>query len=122
MVDRRIVTGQADLGTGCLGTVGNILWLVFAGWHLALAHIVLAFGCAITVIGIPFAVQHFKLAMASLMRECPTSCWRRRSVAGAGLLLGSYRCNSWVLWSPVRGVLAPDPHHVSVPIDLNTSN
>ena len=33
-----------------------------------------------------------------------------------------YRCNSWVLWSPVRGVLAPDPHHVSVPIDLNISD
>jgi hypothetical protein len=33
-----------------------------------------------------------------------------------------YRCNSWVLWSSVRGVLAPDPHHVSVPIDSNISN
>ncbi len=33
-----------------------------------------------------------------------------------------YRCNSWVLWSSVRGVLAPDPHHVSVPIDLNISD
>lgn len=71
MVDRRFVTGQPDLGTGCLGTLGNILWLVFAGWHLALAHLVLAVGCAVTIIGIPFAVQHFKLALASLM---PIGC------------------------------------------------
>ena len=67
MVDRQLVTGHGDLGTGCLGTVGNVLWLVFAGWHLALAHLVLAAGCAVTIIGIPFALQHFKLAMASLM-------------------------------------------------------
>ena len=67
MVDRRLLNGQADLGTGCLGTVGNILWLIFAGWHLALAHITLALACAVTIIGIPFAIQHFKLALASLM-------------------------------------------------------
>ena len=66
MVDRQIVTGRADLGTGCLGSIGNILWLIFAGWHLALAHLTLALGCAITIIGIPFALQHFKLALASL--------------------------------------------------------
>jgi uncharacterized membrane protein YccF (DUF307 family) len=44
----------------------NILWLVLAGWWLALHHLVLAFGLAITIIGIPFAWQHVKLAMASL--------------------------------------------------------
>ncbi|RFC44269.1 MAG: DUF307 family [Verrucomicrobia bacterium] len=67
MVARERVTGRLDLGTGCLGTVGNVLWLLFAGWHLALAHLVLAAGCAITIIGIPFAFQHLKLAIASLM-------------------------------------------------------
>jgi len=44
----------------------NILWLVFAGWWLALHHIVLAVGLAVTIIGIPFAWQHVKLAMLSL--------------------------------------------------------
>lgn len=67
MVDRRLLNDKPDLGTGCLGTVGNILWLIFAGWHLALAHLTLALGCAVTIIGIPFAIQHFKLALASLM-------------------------------------------------------
>jgi len=67
MISRELVTGRMDFGTGCLGTVGNILWLLFAGWHLVLAHLVLAMGCAVTIIGIPFAVQHLKLALASLM-------------------------------------------------------
>ena len=66
MVDRATLTGQADVGTGCLGTLGNVIWILFAGWHLALAHLVLALGLAISIIGIPFAVQHFKLALASL--------------------------------------------------------
>ena len=44
----------------------NILWLVVAGWWLALHHLVLAVGLAITIIGIPFAIQHLKLAMLSL--------------------------------------------------------
>ncbi len=44
----------------------NVLWLVFAGWWLALHHIVLAIGLAVTIIGIPFAWQHLKLAMVSL--------------------------------------------------------
>src|SRR3954454_18549499 len=44
----------------------NILWLIFAGWWLALHHIVLAVPLAISIIGIPFAWQHVKLAILSL--------------------------------------------------------
>ena len=44
----------------------NILWLILAGWWLALHHIVLAVGLAVTIIGIPFAWQHVKLAGLSL--------------------------------------------------------
>ena len=44
----------------------NILWLVFAGWWLALHHIVIAALQAVTIIGIPFALQHVKLAALSL--------------------------------------------------------
>ena len=66
MVDRRLVTGRGDIGTGPLGLVGNVLWLIFAGWHLALVHLGLALACALTLIGIPFALQHCKLAFASL--------------------------------------------------------
>jgi uncharacterized membrane protein YccF (DUF307 family) len=58
--------GRADLGTGPLGTVGNVLWLLLAGWWLALGHAVTAVGLAITIIGIPFAWAHLKLAALSL--------------------------------------------------------
>jgi uncharacterized membrane protein YccF (DUF307 family) len=44
----------------------NVLWFVLAGWWLALHHIALACALAVTIIGIPFAWQHLKLAMASL--------------------------------------------------------
>ena len=51
---------------GVLSVVGNIIWFVFAGWWLAIIHLVLALGLAITIIGIPFAWTHLKLASASL--------------------------------------------------------
>ena len=44
----------------------NVLWLVFAGWWLALHHVFLAVCLGITIIGIPFAWQHIKLAGLAL--------------------------------------------------------
>ena len=60
------VEGREDLGTGPLGTLGNVIWLVLAGWWLALGHLITAIGLALTVIGIPFAWAHLKLAGISL--------------------------------------------------------
>jgi len=51
---------------GALSTIGNIIWFVLAGWWLALGHLILAAGLAITIIGIPFAWAHLKLARLSL--------------------------------------------------------
>ena len=51
---------------GALSTLGNIVWFVLAGWWLALAHLILAVVLAITIIGLPFAWAHLKLAGASL--------------------------------------------------------
>ena len=65
-VSRDEYLGQDDIGTGPLGMVGNIIWLVLAGWWLALSHLVLAILFAITIIGIPFAWAHFKLAALAL--------------------------------------------------------
>ncbi|HEY2359401.1 MAG TPA: YccF domain-containing protein [Phenylobacterium sp.] len=51
---------------GAASVLLNILWLLLAGWWLALHHIVLAAALAVTIIGIPFAWQHVKLAMLAL--------------------------------------------------------
>jgi uncharacterized membrane protein YccF (DUF307 family) len=51
---------------GALSVLGNIVWFVLAGWWLAIGHLILAVTLAITVIGLPFAWAHLKLAGASL--------------------------------------------------------
>jgi len=58
--------GRSDVGTGVLGLIGNIIWLVLAGWWLALGHVVTAVILAVTIIGIPFAWAHLKLAGIAL--------------------------------------------------------
>jgi uncharacterized membrane protein YccF (DUF307 family) len=65
-VSRAEYFGREDIGTGPLGVIGNIIWLVLAGWWLALAHLVIAIVFAITIIGIPFAWAHLKLAGLAL--------------------------------------------------------
>jgi uncharacterized membrane protein YccF (DUF307 family) len=65
-VGRRQLTGRDDLGTGTLGLLGNVVWFVLGGLWLALGHAFWALACALTIIGIPFAVQHLKLAGLAL--------------------------------------------------------
>ena len=52
--------------TGTVGLVFNILWLVTAGWVLFLSYLVSGILCCLTIIGIPFGIQAFKLAGISL--------------------------------------------------------
>lgn len=65
-VRRDEVTGQEDIGTGLLGFIGNIIWLLLAGWWLALGHLIAAVALAATIVGIPFAWAHLKLALIAL--------------------------------------------------------
>lgn len=65
-ISRDVYTGRDDVGTGALGTIGNIIWFVLAGWWLAIGHLITAVGLAITIIGIPFAWAHLKLAGIAL--------------------------------------------------------
>ncbi|RDV03808.1 YccF domain-containing protein [Undibacter mobilis] len=58
--------GRDDIGTGTLGFLGNIIWFVLAGWWLALGHLLTALLLAVTIIGIPFAWAHLKLAGLAL--------------------------------------------------------
>lgn len=53
-------------GSSAIGCVLNVFWLVVAGIWIFLSHIGLALGLAVTIIGIPFAFQHLKLAMLAL--------------------------------------------------------
>jgi len=51
---------------GVLSTLGNIIWFLVAGWWLALGHVMSALANFATIIGIPFGIQHLKLAMCAL--------------------------------------------------------
>ena len=65
-VSRAVVNGADDIGTGALGAIGNILWFIFAGLWLAMGHLTAALACFVTIIGIPFGIQHIKLAVVAL--------------------------------------------------------
>ena len=65
-IARDELTLSEDIGTGGLGMVGNIIWFIFAGFWLALGHVFSAIACFVTIIGIPFALQHLKLAGMSI--------------------------------------------------------
>jgi uncharacterized membrane protein YccF (DUF307 family) len=65
-VSRAEYLGVEDIGTGPFGFLGNLIWLVLAGWWLALGHLITAILLAVTIIGIPFAWAHLKLAGIAL--------------------------------------------------------
>jgi len=65
-IDRAELTGRGDLGTGALGLIGNVIWFVFAGLWLAIGHVTAAIVNFATIIGIPFGIQHLKLAWCAL--------------------------------------------------------
>jgi len=65
-ISRKELTQVDDLGTGTLGLLGNIVWFLLAGVWLALGHAVSAVACFLTLIGIPFGIQHLKLAGIAL--------------------------------------------------------
>ena len=52
--------------TGCLSVLMNIIWIFVGGIWISLSHLVFGIVLCITVIGIPFGLQHFKLAGLAL--------------------------------------------------------
>lgn len=52
---------------GAASAVGNVIWIIFAGWWLALAHLMTAIALAVTIIGIPLALANLKLIPVSLV-------------------------------------------------------
>lgn len=59
--------GEKDIGTGVLGVIGNIIWFIVAGIWLAILNIIWGAVWCVTIVGIPFGIQCFKLAGASLV-------------------------------------------------------
>ena len=71
--------------------VGNVLWFILFGWWLALAHLIAGVICAITIIGIPFAIAHFRLAGAALFPFGRTIV----SIEEARAMEGAYVVQPW---------------------------
>jgi uncharacterized membrane protein YccF (DUF307 family) len=60
----RTLVRKPGAGTGAL--IGNVLWIVLAGWWLALGHLITGIAMCITIIGIPLGLANFKLIPVSL--------------------------------------------------------
>lgn len=58
---------DVEYGGGAVSTLVNVIWIVVSGLPLALEHLALGAALCITIIGIPFGLQQFKLAKLALM-------------------------------------------------------
>lgn len=56
-----------DSGMGCISMLFNVLWILIGGIELAVAHVLLALIFFVSIIGIPFGMQHIKLAKLALV-------------------------------------------------------
>ncbi len=61
----KTVVDKRGAGVGSL--LGNVVWVVLAGWWIALGHLVSGIALCITIIGIPFGIANFKLIPVALM-------------------------------------------------------
>lgn len=62
---KRVISDSQN--TGCLSTLCNLIWIILGGWYTALIHLVMGILLCITIIGLPWGRQHFKLIEISLM-------------------------------------------------------
>jgi len=53
--------------TGCLSTLFNVIWMMTGGLCIVVTHLIFGLLCAVTIIGLPFAKQHIKLAAFALV-------------------------------------------------------
>jgi uncharacterized membrane protein YccF (DUF307 family) len=61
----RTMVDKPSAGAGAV--LGNIIWVIFAGWWLALGHLATGIALCLTIIGIPLGVANFKLIPISLL-------------------------------------------------------
>ena len=60
-----VVAGPND--TGCLAVVMNIIWILCGGIEIALLHLGFGIACCLTIVGIPFGLQHFKMMLLAFV-------------------------------------------------------
>lgn len=60
-----IQPGPGD--TGCLSIIMNVIWIVVGGIEITMLHLTFGALCCLTIVGIPFGIQHFKMALLALM-------------------------------------------------------
>ncbi len=53
--------------SGCLAIIMNVIWILIGGVEIALLHLTFGLLCCITIVGIPFGLQHFKMAFLALV-------------------------------------------------------
>ena len=61
----KVVLGEGEMG--CLSLVLNVIWILCGGIELAIMHLIIGAIFYITIIGIPFGMQHFKLAKLAVL-------------------------------------------------------
>ena len=59
------VPGPSD--SGCLSILMNVIWILIGGVEIALLHLSFGILCCVTIVGIPFGIQHFKMAILALV-------------------------------------------------------
>ena len=62
---RQVVSGDND--NGCLSIFMNILWIVLGGIEIAFLHFGFGLVCCLTIVGIPFGLQHFKMGILAVI-------------------------------------------------------
>jgi uncharacterized membrane protein YccF (DUF307 family) len=60
----QVTAGPND--SGCMSIFMNIIWIVLGGVEIAVMHAVFGLICCVTIVGIPFGMQHFKMALLAL--------------------------------------------------------
>ena len=61
---RELVNGPRQ--PGCVSVVMNLIWILFGWWEIALLHTLCGLLFCITIVGIPWGVQHFKMAIGAI--------------------------------------------------------
>ena len=60
-----VTSGPND--SGCLAIIMNVIWILIGGVEIAVLHLTFGMLCCVTIVGIPFGLQHFKMAFLALV-------------------------------------------------------